>query len=161
MCQDWRKYYCDVSVRCNDRLAQCVFPRTWSVSHAALFPRRPLSHVAVYRCYILTNVKSIIHFPVDTIWYILISAVFTCTGSPVSIRSCPTTMHFHPLILQRIFQLICDWNWSTIIISFTVIFLDQQCVVEWRVPQSKKKTSKAKQWEVYDAMLIRISGNLT
>jgi hypothetical protein len=42
-----------------------------------------------------------------------------------------------------------------------VIFLDQQCVVEWRVPQSKKKTSKAKQWEVYDAMLIRISGNLT
>lgn len=38
---------------------------------------------------------------------------------------------------------------------------EQQCVVEWRVPHSKasKKASKPKQWEVFDAMIIRTSGN--
>jgi len=40
-----------------------------------------------------------------------------------------------------------------------VKFSEKNCVVEWRVPAPKKKgVKKATSWEVFDAKLIRISG---
>ena len=85
MCQGWRKYYCDVSVRYNEF--------QWVSSHVAVFPygrfpcghfpTSPFSHVAVFRFYIIINVESFIHFRVDEIWCISSSTVLICTGSVI------------------------------------------------------------------------------
>lgn len=50
------------------------------------------------------------------------------------------------------------WYSEAAQLCFWSTFLEQSCVVEWRVPLKKNKSGSTSKWDIFDAVLIMISG---